>query len=310
MRYLAASLIIFFLFPKTIFASSGGNSLNCSSEYTFSINGALCSLGYIIDQFTEFTPNILSSGGYGGSLSGIAYNEYKNGTEYIALAILPLFIYLYSIYMIGESTVGRVEISPVDLIYNLIIAVILLLISVYLLSYLITFINVLDKFIVLHVISSSSPSLFETIINAMELKAFSQGIFPGIFNIILYSLLIIALFIFSFQFIVRFILLWILILLFPLAIVISVYPKFSSVLPLISSKIAQLLIIQPAFLIGISIFIVILNNFSINPVEKFILAIVCLFSLSLIPTLLNRYLNFSFTIGTRSINNFVQRRFL
>ena len=292
-------VIIFFLLPSSVFAKSNTTvtELNCSSSYTFSINGMLCSLGYIIDQFTEFTPNILSSSSFGGNLAGVAYTQYVNGTEALSIAIIPLVIYIYVMHLIGEASVGGTRFSPIDLLYNVIFSVILLFLSVYIISFLITFINVIDKFIVLHIISSPTPSLFQTIVNSISLSSFSSGIFSGVTIFILYILLLIALFIFSFQFILRFILLWILILLFPFAVVVSIYPPFNGVLRNIFSKIAELLLVQPAFLIGVSIFIIIIKDFSVNPIEKFILGIVTLFALSLVPTLLNRYLNFSLSSG-------------
>ena len=75
----------------------------------------------------------------------------------------------------------------------------------------------------------------------------------------------------------------------------------------IFSKIAELLFVQPAFLIGVSIFIIIIKDFSINPIEKFILGIVTLFALSLVPTLLNRYLNFSISSGYRKVRRVINK---
>jgi hypothetical protein len=311
MRLLLVSFIIFFMLFSPVFAKSAttvssNTPLNCNYSYSFSINGIICSLGYIIDQFTEFTPNILSSSGFGGNLAGIAYNQYVNGTEALSLAIIPLIIYIYVMHLIGEASIGGTRFSPIDLLYNVIIAVIILFLSVYIISFFITFINVMDKFIVQHIILSSNPSLFQTIVNSISLDRFSGGIFSGITIFILYIFLIIALFIFSFQFILRFILLWIFILLFPFAVIVSIYPPFNGVLKVIFSKIAELLFVQPAFLIGVSVFIIIVRDFAINPIEKFILAIITLFALSLIPTLLARYLNFSLSSGytkvRRSIN--------
>jgi hypothetical protein len=302
-------VILFFSIPSLVFAKSGikASTLNCNSSYNFSVNGMLCSLGYIIDQFTEFTPNILSSNGFGGNLAGVAYNQYVNGTEALSIAIIPLIIYIYVMHLIGEVSIGGTRFSPIDLLYNIIFSVILLFLSVYIMSFLITFINIIDKFIVLHIISSSTPSLFQTIVNSISLSSFSSGLFTGVIIFILYILLLIALFIFSFQFILRFILLWILILLFPFAIVVSIYPPFNGVLRNIFSKIAELLFVQPAFLIGVSIFIIIIKDFSINPIEKFILGIVTLFALSLVPTLLNRYLNFSISSGYRKVRRVINK---
>ncbi len=307
MRLLAVSLILIFLFSRPVFAQgTNSNILNCNSSISFSIDGVMCSLGYIIDQFTEFTPNILSNNGYGGSLAGIAFNQYTQGTEYIAFAIIPILIYLYILNFLGEVSLGKTGLSPQDLMYSIFMSVLILILSPYILSMLITFINVLDKFIIIHIIHSSNPSLFQTIINSMNLSNFNSGIFSGIINYILYILLIIVLFLFSFQFILRFILLWILILFFPFGVALSIYPPFGNILGSILSKIMQLLFIQPAFLIGISIFILIVNNFSINVVEKFIISIVTLFSLALIPNLLTRYLNFSFSFGQRNIRSILK----
>ena len=306
MRWFLFSILIFsFLFFSTPVLAQGnsGSSNACSSTSSFSMQGIFCALGYFVDQFTEFTPNILSSQSYGGSLAGIAYNQYVNGTEYVAEILMPLIIFIYIAHLIGENSFGTFSISPMELLKNIVFAIIALIISVYMLSLLINFINVLDKFIVINIIGSSNGNLFSTIINDVGGVSFSHGFFSGIVNIILYVLLIIALFLFTFQFIVRFLFLWILILLFPFSIIFSIYPPFRGILSSSFTKIFQLLFIQPAFLLGVAIFVTILNNMSLNTLEKLILGIMLLFSLSLVPQLIGGLFSHRiFSVGDRVRN--------
>ncbi len=300
-RGLSINLLFLFLLASPIFAQGQNIGGGCSGETSYSFEGVVCSLGYIIDQFTEYTPNILKPGG--GAFEGAAISNYRNGTQYLAISILPVIILVYVIHLIGEATVGKTNLSPSDLLGSLFISVIFLFTSIYFLSFFITFINVIDQFIVVHMIGGSS-SLFSTIINTMGAQSLQIGIFSGIVSIILYILLIIALFIFSLQFIIRFIMLWILILLFPIFVVISIYPPMRDLLPNAFSKIVQLLFIQPAFLIGISVFVVIVNNYSIGNLERLILGIIVLFSLSLVPQLLGGVINeriFSLSSKMKSI---------
>ena len=311
MRWFLFSVLTFsfFFFSSPVFAQSSSNStLSCTSSTTsFSIEGILCALGDIIDQFTEFTPNILSSSSYGGSLAGIAYNQYVNGTEYAAEILIPIIIFIYIAHIIGESSFGTFHMSPIELLKDILFAFIALILSVYVLSLMINFINVLDKFIVVNIVGSSNGNLFSTIINDLGGVNFSNGFFSGIVNIVLLVILIIALFLFTFQFIVRFLFLWILILLFPFSIIFSIYPPFKGVLSSSFTKIFQLLFIQPAFLLGIAIFTTILNTMSLNSLEKLILGIMLLFSLSLVPQLIGGLLSHRlFSVGERARNSFLK----
>ncbi len=181
MRWFLFSVLTFsfFFFSSPVFAQSSSNStLSCTSSTTsFSIEGILCALGDIIDQFTEFTPNILSSSSYGGSLAGIAYNQYVNGTEYAAEILIPIIIFIYIAHIIGESSFGTFHMSPIELLKDILFAFIALILSVYVLSLMINFINVLDKFIVVNIVGSSNGNLFSTIINDLGGVNFSNGFF-------------------------------------------------------------------------------------------------------------------------------------
>ena len=268
--------------------AKGSNSTRFSTScgknnMFFSIQSVLCSFGFTINQFVEFTPNILNgSSGPNTNFGGIAYREYKDGTQYIAISLIPILLFIGIMIYIGEASVGRSGVSMYDLLVNTIFAIFLILLSPYILSYLITFINVLDKFIIENLIGSSSGNLFTLILG--HFTQFSIfGLFENIIKVILYIALILALFIFSLEFIIRFILLWILILLFPIFIVFSLFPIFQGMFRSITLKIIELLFIQPAFLIGISIFVVIVNSTAITGIPQFILGILTLYALSLIP---------------------------
>lgn len=306
--FLFSVLILSLFFTSPVFAQgTTSSSSSCSTTSSFSMQGIFCSLGFFIDQFTEFTPNILSSSSYGGSLAGVAYSQYVNGTEYAAEILIPLIIFIYVAHIIGESSFGTFSMSPMDLLKDIVFAIIALIVSLYVLSLLINFINVLDKFIVVNIIGSSSGNLFSTIVNDLGGVSFSNGFFSGIVNIVLYILLIIALFLFTFQFIVRFLFLWVLILLFPFSIVFSIYPPFRAILPSSFTKVFQLLFIQPAFLLGIAIFTTIMNTISLNAIEKLILGIMLLFSLSLVPQLVGGLLSHRiFSIGEKTRTSFLK----
>ncbi len=278
--------ILFFISAPVYAKGSNGTrfSTSCSKNNIFySIQNVLCSFGFTINQFVEFTPNILnSSSDPNTKFGGIAYREYKDGTEYIAISLIPILLFIGIMIYIGEASVGRGGVSMYDLLVNTIFAIFFILLSPYILSYLITFINVLDKFIIENLIGSSSGNLFTLILG--HFTQFSIfGLFENIIKVILYIALILALFIFSLEFIIRFILLWILILLFPIFIVFSLFPIFQGMFRSITLKIIELLFIQPAFLIGISIFVAIVNSTSITGIPQFILGILTLYALSLIP---------------------------
>ncbi|MCL4392616.1 hypothetical protein M1145_00535 [Patescibacteria group bacterium] len=61
--------------------------------------------------------------------------------------------------------------------------------------------------------------------------------------------------------------------------------------------------IQPAFLLGIAIFVTILNTISLNILERLILGIMLLFSLSLVPQLIGGLFSHRiFSVGDRVRN--------
>ncbi len=291
MRLFLVSIItifaILYFVSSPVYAkeSNGTNfSTNCNqNNILYSIQNILCSFGFTINQFVEFTPNILNSRSDPNTkFGGIAYKEYKDGTEYIAISLVPVFLFICIMLYIGEASVGRSGVSMHDLLVNTIFAIFLILLSPYILSYLITFVNVLDKFIITNLIGVSSGNLFTLILG--HFTQFSIfGLFENVIKVILYIALILALFIFSLEFIVRFILLWILILLFPIFIIFSLFPIFQGMFRSITLKIIELLFIQPAFLIGISIFVLIVNSTSITGIPQFLLGIITLYALSLIP---------------------------